>query len=320
VSVNLTTFSQPSPLKTAVLFLVFNRLDTTRQVFEAIRLAKPPRLYIASDGARLSREGEDETVKAVREYLVSNIDWECEVKILFREQNLGCKLAVSSAISWFFENEEMGIILEDDCLPDPSFFPFCEELLERYRHDPRIGMISGDNFQFGHKINNDSYYFSNINHIWGWATWRSRWQHDYDVAIKHWPQIRDEGRVADWFGSKAEQDSFAENFEKVYQGKIDTWDYQWHFGSRLNGRISVMPNFNLISNIGFGEGATHTIGESKLANLVIHEMQFPLKHPAAVFASQIMDSRWLSNFLTISIYSRLRKKITNFFRRRQCLS
>ena len=156
-------------LETPVLFLVFNRPDTTAQVFEAIRQAKPPRLYVASDGAREDKEGELEKVKQVRE-IVSQVDWNCEVKTLFRDKNLGCKIAVSSAIDWFFEQEEMGIILEDDCLPHPTFFRFCQELLERYRDDERIGMISGNNFQFGRKCTDYSYYFSMYSHIWGWAS------------------------------------------------------------------------------------------------------------------------------------------------------
>ena len=131
-------FIPPHPLNTAVLFLVFNRLDTTKQVFEAIRQAKPPRLYIAADGVREAKDGEDEKVKAVRDYITSNIDWECEVKTLFREQNFGCKMAVSGAIDWFFQNEEMGIILEDDCLPSQSFFWFCQDLLEKYKNDTRV--------------------------------------------------------------------------------------------------------------------------------------------------------------------------------------
>ena len=139
------TFTPPHPLNIAVLFLVFNRIDTTKQVFEAIQQAKPPKLYIAADGARESNEGEAEKVKAVREYIMQNTDWECEVKTLFREQNYGCKMAVSGAIDWFFDNEEMGIILEDDCLPSQSFFWFCEELLERYKDDMRVGQICGFN-------------------------------------------------------------------------------------------------------------------------------------------------------------------------------
>lgn len=163
-----SVFTPPYPLNTAVLFLVFNRPDTTKQVFEAIRKAKPPRLYVAADGPRLNRAGEEEKVKAVREYLMDNIDWSCEVKTLFRQENLGCKYAVSGAITWFFEHEEMGIILEDDCLPSQSFFWFCEELLNRYNNDTRIFLISGFNSINKWKNNSFDYLFSYYGSIWGW--------------------------------------------------------------------------------------------------------------------------------------------------------
>ncbi|MCS7029805.1 MAG: nucleotide-diphospho-sugar transferase, partial [Bacteroidia bacterium] len=197
----------PYPLTTAVLFLVFKRLDTTKKVFEVIRKAKPPRLYIAADGPRDWVEGEAEKVKMVREYLMNNIDWDCEVKTLFRDKNLGCGRAVSEAITWFFEHEEMGIILEDDTVPSLSFFWFCEELLKKYKDDKRIGMISGNNFQDGIKRGDGDYYFSIYNHIWGWATWRDRWEgYDFELdsfkddkfieelfvnkkAIKYWKNI-----------------------------------------------------------------------------------------------------------------------------------
>jgi hypothetical protein len=175
-------------------------------------------------------------------------------------------------------------------------------------------MISGDNFQFGYRLNNDSYYFSNFNHIWGWASWRSRWQNDYDVDLKHWPKIRDEGRVADWVGTKAEQESLIDTYEKVYQGEIDTWDYQWGFSHRINGRIAVMPNINLISNIGFGAEATHTIGGSVLADMAVEEMDFPLKHPVSVFANRVLDTRFFNNIIERSFYKRVRVKLFNLFK------
>ncbi len=156
----MSEFVPSKPLETAVLFLVFNRLDTTKQVFEAIKEAKPPRLYIAADGARKDKSGEEEEVKAVREYVMKNIDWDCEIKTLFREKNFGCKYAVSGAIDWFFENEEQGIILEDDCLPSQSFFWFCEELLERYKDDMRIFMIAGTSYLFNEYEAINDYFFS----------------------------------------------------------------------------------------------------------------------------------------------------------------
>lgn len=160
---------EKKPLKTAVLFLVFNRPETTKTVFEAIRKAKPKRLYIAADGPRKHREGENEKVSSVRQ-IVTYVDWPCDVKTLFRDENLGCKSAVSGAITWFFNHEEEGIILEDDCLPHPDFFPFCESLLKRYANDERIWVITGNNFQNGIQRGEASYYFSRYNHVWGWAS------------------------------------------------------------------------------------------------------------------------------------------------------
>lgn len=300
-------------LTTPVAFIIFNRPDTTERVFAEIARARPPKLLVVGDGPRANREGEAAKVAATRA-IIKQVDWPCEVLTNFSETNLGCKVRVSSGLDWVFEQVPEVIILEDDCLPHPTFFRFCQELLERYRDDQRIGMISGDNFQFGHTINDDSYYFSNINHIWGWASWRSRWQHDYDVDLKQWPKIRDEKRFSDWYSHKEEQHSFAETLEEVYRGKIDTWDYQWQFASRLNGRIAVMPNINLISNIGFGVDATHTTGQSEFSNLPIIQIKFPLKHPEAIFASVTLDNRFnnraIQKSLTQRIKSKLKKIIT----------
>lgn len=301
-------------LNTPVVFIIFNRPDTADRVFAEIAKAKPPKLLVVGDGARANRLGEAEKVAATRA-IINRVDWDCEVLTNFSEVNLGCKQRVSSGLDWVFEQVEEAIILEDDCLPHPTFFRFCEELLTYYRNDQRVGMISGDNFQFGHRLNDDSYYFSNFNHIWGWASWRSRWQSDYDVAMKRWPKIRDEGRVVDWFGTKAEQGCLAAAFERVYQGKIDTWDYQWNFANRLNGRIAVMPNVNLISNIGFGVDATHTTGGGVLANMQVEEIGFPLKHPDAFFASIVLDARYSKKFIALSFYRRVKAKVANLLRR-----
>lgn len=313
MSVNSGMLTPLQPLKTAVLFLVFNRLDTTKQVFESIRLAKPPRLYVASDGARSSREGEEVTVQAVRDYVLTHIDWDCEVKTLFRDQNLGCKYAVSSAINWFFENEEMGIILEDDCLPDPAFFPFCQELLERYRFDQRIGIISGDNFQFGNRRNDDSYYFSKYVHIWGWASWRDRWIGCYDVTMAKWPHVRDENWLTDMVDNTREAAYWKNIFERVYRGEIDTWDYQWVFANLLGGRLNVMPNVNMISNIGFNEDATHTTGKSKLANMTKSSVEFPLVHPLMITRNMRADERTRNAYVYTSLLKRVFNKFMSHF-------
>jgi len=266
-------------LKTPVAFIIFNRPDTTERVFSEIAKAKPPKLLVIADGPRANRPGEAERCATTRA-VIERVDWPCEVLTNFSDVNLGCKGRVSSGIDWVFENVEEAIILEDDCLPDPSFFRFCEEMLGRYRHDQRIGMISGDNFQFGRRHGEDSYYFSKYVHIWGWATWRDRWRGAYDVNIELWPMVRDNGRLQDLVFDKDEANYWAAIFERVHQGGIDTWDYQWVFANWVEGRLSILPSVNLISNIGFGVDATHTTGISPLADLPAEAMQFPLVHPA----------------------------------------
>ena len=271
-------FIPPHPLKTPVLFLIFKRLDTTKQVFEQIKKAKPPRLCIAADGPREYVEGEAEKVKTVREYVLSNIDWNCEVKTLFREKNLGCGKAVSEAITWFFENEEQGIILEDDTVPSQSFFWFCEELLNRYKDEKKVWHIGGTNFQDGIIRGNGDYYFSALNHIWGWASWADRWKY-YDFKLE---KISDDSFLKKIFKSSKEYKYWKSIFEKMKSDKpIDTWDYQWTFTMWFNGGLAVLPNVNMVSNIGFCEDATHTKIENELSNKQKYELLI-VKHPASV--------------------------------------
>ncbi|WP_221056716.1 hypothetical protein [Methanoculleus chikugoensis] len=303
------TFNPPLPLRTPVLFLVFNRLDTTKQVFEAIRRAKPPRLYVAADGPRADHRGEGEKVRAVRNYILSSIDWNCEVKTLFRDENLGCKRAVSSAIDWFFSHVEEGIILEDDCVPDQSFFPFCQELLERYRDDKRIMMISGDNFQFGQKCTENSYYFSRYPHIWGWASWERAWKL-YDSEISTWPDFHKNGYLEDTLSEKRAVKYWESIFNSVYDGSINTWDYQWVFSCWIQGGLSITPNQNLISNIGFCQSSTHTKEGSNFSNLPTGRIKFPLKHPKYIIrnvaADEFTENVWYSRSNNPKMLSRLK--------------
>jgi hypothetical protein len=276
-------FIPPHPLKTAVLFLVFNRLDTTKQVFAEIQKAKPPKLYIASDGARNNKEGESEKVKAVRDFIKNNIDWQCEIKTLFREKNLGCKYAVSSAITWFFENEEMGIVLEDDCLPDQSFFWFCEVLLERYKENTRIWHIGGTNFQNGIKRGEGDYYFSKYNHVWGWASWANRWKF-YDAELCN---IRNADFLDKTFDQPLVRKYWSKAFQTMKENKLDTWDFQWAFTIWENNGLAILPNVNMISNIGFGSEATHTKDEAhilKTHRLIIND------HPSQIFLNNEADN------------------------------
>lgn len=283
----------PLTMRSPVLFLVFNRPDTTARVFEAIRRAQPPRLYVAADGPRAARAGEQERCEAVRRIAIA-VDWPCELATLFRERNLGCKRAVSSAISWFFEHEPEGIVLEDDCLPDASFFPYCDELLDRYRDDPRVMCISGDNFISSVWTPEDSYYFSRYQHIWGWATWRRAWA-SYDVDMAEWRNGRGSAVVeARLPGEPRAVAYWCRLFDAVANGRIDTWDYQWMYACFRECGLSCMPASNLISNIGFGEGATHTVSpESKQANLCVSPLPIALRHPESV-EPRIEADRWTS--------------------------
>lgn len=274
------SFNPPAPLQTAVLFLVFNRPDTTAQVFEAIRKAQPPRLYVAADGPRANREGEAEKVAKVRE-IATAVDWPCEVKTLFREQNLGCKYAVSGAITWFFEHEEQGIILEDDCLPHPDFFHFCNTLLERYAKDEQVSVITGNNFQNGHKRGAASYYFSKYNHCWGWATWRRAWQY-YQGDLPFWPEWSQSAAWREKTPDAVERRYWSQIFERVRAGQIDSWAYPWTASLWHHGGLTATPNVNLVSNIGFGPDSTHTASaDSPLAAMATGTIG-ELKHPAFV--------------------------------------
>lgn len=241
-------------LTTPILFLVFNRLETTKQVFQEIRKAKPTKLYIAADGPR--KKEEKRKTDAVRKYILDNIDWKCKVKKLFRRKNLGCKYAVSGAIDWFFENEEQGMILEDDCLPSQSFFRFCQDLLERYKDDKKVMHISGTNVEGISKIKED-YFFSNTFNVWGWATWKRAWKY-YDVKINEWSKYNSiNGLKRLGFSGLVNMIRLKKNFNLTYKGKLDTWDYQWDFSCKINKGISIIPSKNLITNIGIHSG-THT--------------------------------------------------------------
>lgn len=301
-------------MRSAILFMVFNRPEPTREVFAAIRKAQPPRLYVAADGARAGKPGEAERCEATRQ-VAAAVDWPCTVKHLFRDQNRGCKLAVSEAIDWFFREEEEGIILEDDCLPDPGFFPFCDEMLERFRFDERVALISGDNFQFGRRHGEASYYFSRYAHIWGWASWRRMWNH-YSSDARHWPEFRDGGGLQRVFGSRnAEIKFWSGRIEGVHAGAIDTWDYQLNLAMWRKSMLAVQPQVNLISNIGFGADATHTTGAGKFANMKVEPLRFPLTHPDDVAVNTAADDYTAQQMFSPSLAGRITARINSIVTR-----
>lgn len=295
---------------TAVLFLIFNRLDTTKLVLETIKQVKPPRLYIASDGARKNNASEITNVKTVRDYVLSQIDWDCEVKTFFRDHNMGLKHALSSAIDWFFKNEEMGIILEDDCIPDHSFFYFCQDLLHYYKADKRIWHISGNNFLPNDFINSKySYYFGGIyGSIWGWASWRDRWKY-YDVEIKLFDELKANHLLENCYDGSSAVISRINDFKKVKEG-LNTWSYQWVFTRWINNGLTIIPTVNLVYNAGFGEGATNTLSDKDdRAKMIIKEIEFPLKHPQVVVRDSIAELNFYNRYGRIKTINKLKNII-----------
>jgi hypothetical protein len=273
--------------KSPVLFIIFNRPELTNQVFLKIRQSAPTRLYIAADGPRTDRPGEDLLCRRARE-VTEQIDWECKVETLFRETNAGCKEAVSSAITWFFEHEEEGIILEDDCLPAVSFFEFCDAMLDRYRNDTRVRHISGCNLQHGKKWGTASYYFSNMTHVWGWAGWRRVWK-DYDKELSRFNEGEVRTAFEKIFTDPFIVDTWEDIFKRVKAGEIDTWDYQLGILNFFNNSLSIIPNSNLISNIGFGVSSTHTHDPNSLsANIPLLELKDVI-HPVYILPEKEAD-------------------------------
>lgn len=247
-----------------VLFLVFNRPELTAQVFAAIRAARPARLYVAADGPRSDRHGEADVCARVRA-LATAVDWPCELQTLLRDENLGCRRAVSEAISWFFDHEQAGIILEDDCLPDPTFFEYCSFFLDRHRDDAQVMSISGASFA-PRKGSAPPYGYTWYADMWGWATWRRAWKF-YDVDMAGWPQ--DVGLLHRLFEKRpAAVQYWQAMFDRTASGQIETWDYQWIWSVIRNQGLVVTPRVNMISNLGWGVDATHTHHlESSLARL-----------------------------------------------------
>lgn len=256
-------------MTTPVLFLIFNRPEMTAQSFAGIRRARPPRLYIAADGPRADRPEDEELCKQTRA-IVAAVDWPCAVRTLFRKRNLGCAKGVSTAISWFFQHEEEGIILEDDIVTHPDFFSFCEAMLKYYRNDERVMHISGMNMQFGIKRGESSYYFSEIMHCWGWASWRRAWQKfDYSMPGMAGFMSRE---LPKKFASPAVITHFRAILRHVQNNTTDAWAARWLYSIWQAGGLCLQSNVNMIKNIGFTTSATNTTHVSPRAFLEPHPM------------------------------------------------
>lgn len=269
-------------IRTAVVFVIFNRPETTVRVFQAIREARPSVLMVVADGPRAGVDGENELCLSTRA-IIERVDWPCELLRNYSETNLGCRRRVSSGLDWAFSMVEEAMILEDDCVPDRSFFRFCEELLGRYRFEDRVMHISGNNFLFGSRPAKTSYYFSRYPHIWGWASWRRAWK-NYDVNMRAWQVLDARGRedFLEKFIDRRERAYWRHVLAATAAGEIDTWDYQLTFACMSRGGLSITPSVNLVANIGFGPGATHTRTRSPLATMHVKGLRFPLTHPSAL--------------------------------------
>lgn len=273
--------------KTPVVFIIYNRPELTAKIFDIIGKIQPKNLYVIADGPKsIEDEFKCENARKVTE----NINWDCNVSTIYSDINLGCKHRISSGLDWVFSNVEEAIILEDDCLPDLSFFRFCSELLARYRNEERIVSISGNNFQFSKNHPKHSYYFSKYTHIWGWATWKRVWN-QYDVSIAKWKKLRETNWLREISHSDDEIEYWTTVFDDLYKGLTNTWDFQLQFLSYVNNGVSIIPSVNLVKNIGFGNDSTHTKSSNPNVNyLNQNEMKFPLKHPDLLTADTEADS------------------------------
>jgi len=278
-------------MRAPVALIIFNRPEHTRKVFGAIAKAKPQHLFVIADGPRKDYPEDQQKCKEARA-VIDLVDWPCHVHKNYENENMGCGRRPATGINWVFQQVEEAIILEDDCVPHPSFFRFCDELLERYRDDERIMQINGQNFQNPVMRSSDSYYFAYSNNCWGWATWRRAWQY-FDWNMELWPELRKTQWLRDLVRDKKVELYWRKIFDHALAncGDVDYWDFQWRFAVWAHGGLSVWPGATLVSNIGFGEEATHTtVANYVLANLPVEGVDFPLRHPQVIQANKNVDA------------------------------
>lgn len=262
----------------AVLLLLFNRPEKARAAVERLRAVRPPRLYVVADGPRAHVPTDAAACEAVRLAVRENVDWPCELQLRFRDENYGVRRGVADGIDWFFSHEEQGIILEDDIAAEPQFFPFCAELLERYRDDPRVGSICGTSYWSGPA--QFSYHASSFPDIWGWATWRDRWQ-QYDAEMTAWPRFADEGGLRALPGATSRFEAYWRDLlDRTKAGEIGSWGYRWILTRWSQGTVSLFPTVPLVRNTGFGAGATNTLS-SRIPRYCRPpgRLASPLRHP-----------------------------------------
>lgn len=295
-------------LSTPIVFLIYRRPSLTQQVFNEIAKAKPQYLFVVADGAKTPED--EERCQATRA-IIKQVNWDCEVKTNYADKNMGLRLRISSGLNWVFEQVERAIILEDDCVPHPTFFRFCEEILEKYQDDEQVMHISGDNFGYKRPTGiHDSYYFSMYAHVWGWATWRRAWS-KYDVNMDSWGNETTRQQILSTFHSVRQQRYWSKIWDGIRNGIIKTWDYQWMYACIKNHGLSIMPYENQISNIGIGAEGTNTKNTaSPVANLPTYSVSFPLNHPSMIRRNIEADT--LSErlfFRRMTLLNRAKRKI-----------
>ena len=293
-----------------ILFLIFNRPAITEIVFEEIRKAKPSQLFIAADGPRQDKPDDYERCEAARD-VISKVDWDCDVKTLLRDENLGCGRAISGGITWFFEHVEEGIILEDDTKPSPDFFEFCANMLEHYRDDTRVMQVAGTSFSNRYtKASPYSYFFSDWGeYMWGWATWKRAWQH-YDYSMRYFPEVTEKKLLVSNYTSIYERFYMDHMLNRSYyeSDSVTWWDVQWGFARRINSGLVVVPTRNMVLNLGFDEDATNTTDGTQWESMELEKMEFPIKHPEFVMRDRTTDEEVFLKYSTTP-FTRLKGKI-----------
>ena len=283
----LTKFTIP------IVLIIFKRPETTKKVLQILSQIKPDKLFVIADGPRSNQAGENLLCEETRQLIETEVNWDCQVFTNYSPDNLGCRQRVISGLNWVFSQVEQAIILEDDCLPDLTFFPFCAELLPKYADANNVMVIAGDNFQLrdyqSNYQNNYSYYFSLYPHCWGWATWRRAWQ-KLDEQLTNWPQLRQKNWLKEKLTNPSAIQYWSKIFQNVYEG-FNSWAYIWHYSCWLQGGLTILPATNLVSNIGFSQSATHTTDiNSPFANLPTQPLNFPLQHPPHIIRNIEADN------------------------------
>lgn len=308
-----------------VAIVFFIRPETLKQVFQKVKNARPSKLFLIQDGERIEKESDNEKVKQCRD-IVEDIDWECEVYKNYSNENLGCGVRPHTGISWMFEHVDRAIILEDDCVPADSFFPFCKDMLEKYKDDSRVGIVSGLNYFEQFDFGGYSYGFVKSGAIWGWATWKNRWdkyQFDLSMIDEEYisknlmqditPKFAAKKRLKTWNNARKELEKHK---------NVSYWDYQWGFTRHVNSWLSIVPKYNLITNIGIGMGSTHS-GNSikllpkKIANFFfmdISELEFPLKHPNFILPDRQYDKNYYK-IIYPNVFAALLRKISSILKK-----